>query len=269
MNVITITLKDNIAILTLDRAEKHNAMGNDLWRELPLALHEIAQNPEIRCLVINANGRHFSAGLDLDEANINPDGGESNQSTATKNQSLYRRIRYLQAGITELSKVAIPTIAAVHGACIGGGVDLIAACDIRLATTDATFSIREAKIAIVADLGSLQRLPSIIPKGVLFELALSGRDFTASEALQWGLVNRTTSPEDLLPTALELAEEIATNSPLATRGTKEILNSIYRRHEERDLEWVALWNTAFLQSDDLREAFQAFRERRRPQFRGC
>jgi enoyl-CoA hydratase len=270
VSVLTLDIEGPVAYLTLDRPTKSNAMGNEFWRELPTSLDAVATDPKIRCLVLKANGKHFSSGLDLDEAHLGAGfRGDNRTSRAAQSNDLYHHIHFLQSGITQLSRLTVPTIAAVHGLCIGGGIDLIAACDIRLATRDAMFSIRETKIAIVADLGSLQRLPSIMPKGILYELALSGRDFSASEALAWGLLNRTTSDqESLYTTTRELAEEIARNSPLATQGTKRVLNSIYQRHEDDDLERVALWNTAFLQSEDLEEAFSAFQQRRPPEFRG-
>jgi enoyl-CoA hydratase len=160
-------------------------------------------------------------------------------------------------------------IAAVHGYCIGGGVDLIAACDIRLASADAVFSVRETKIAIVADLGSLQRLPRIISMGHVAELAYTGKDVTADRARQMGLVNDVQADhESTLKAAAEMAAEIAANSPLAVQGTKAVLAAGEGRSVAEGLEYVAAWNAAFLPSEDLLEAMSAFVEKRPPTFSG-
>ena len=268
MAVITTEIEGSIGTIWLDRAEKLNAMGNQFWIDLPHAVTELEENPNVRVIVVLAKGRHFSVGLDLTESPLplNKDHASSQAVTATK---LYRRIKELQNAISSLDSCRKPTIAGIHGYCIGGGVDLISSCNMRLATTDATFSIREAKIAIVADIGSLQRLPQILPKGVLYELALTARDFSAKEAQDWGLVNTVVENVDQLQAAcLKLANEIASNSPLATMGTKEILDGIYNRNLSQDLDRVALWNSAFIESHDLNEAVSAFIEKRSATFKG-
>jgi len=158
----------------------------------------------------------------------------------------------------------------VHGYCIGGGVDLITACDIRLASGDAIFSVRETKVAIVADLGTLERLPRIVSAGHVAELAFTGKDIDAVRAEAIGLVNSLhgTSAEEVLAAATQLAEEIAANSPIAVRGTKAVLAANDGRTVEEGLDFVARWNTMYLQSNDLREAMTAFLERRAPDFTG-
>jgi len=164
----------------------------------------------------------------------------------------------------------VPVIAAVHGYCIGGGVDLITACDIRLASSNAIFSVREAKIAIVADLGTLQRLPRIIGAGHVAELALTGKDISAERAAQIGLVNHVCgdSASDVLAAAQELANEIAANSPLSVEGTKSVLAANDGKTVAEGLDYVARWNAMYIQSNDLREAMTAFLERRPPVFTG-
>jgi enoyl-CoA hydratase len=160
-------------------------------------------------------------------------------------------------------------IAAVHGWCIGGGVDLISACDIRMASADAVFSVRETKIAIVADLGTLQRLPGIVGRGHVNELALSGRDIPAERALQIGLVNDVLPDVDAChKAALALAAEIAANSPLVVQGTKAVLRAGEGRSVAEGLDYVGVWNAAFLRSNDLTEAMTAFLEKREPRFTG-
>jgi enoyl-CoA hydratase len=175
----------------------------------------------------------------------------------------------LQASISAVAGCPKPVIAAVHGYCIGGGVDLIAACDIRLASADAVFSVREAKVAIVADLGSLQRLPAIIGAGHLAELAFTGKDIDAARAKEIGLVNEVSSDaEAVRAAAAALAAEIAANSPVAVQGTKAVLAANDGRTVTEGLEYVATWNAGMLASDDLVEAMTAFVERRPPTFTG-
>jgi enoyl-CoA hydratase len=176
----------------------------------------------------------------------------------------------MQDSVTSIAELPIPVIAAVHGYCIGGGVDLICACDIRLCSGDAKFSVREAKVAIVADLGTLQRLPKIVSAGHVAELAYTGKDIGASRAAVIGLVNSVhgEDADDVLESAYELASEIAANSPLAVRGTKAVLAANEGRTVHEGLEFVARWNTMYLQSNDLKEAMTAFLEKRPPVFTG-
>jgi enoyl-CoA hydratase len=175
----------------------------------------------------------------------------------------------LQDAITAVARCTKPVIAAVHGYCIGGGVDLVAACDIRLASADAVFSVREAKMAIVADLGSLQRLPAIIGAGHLAELAYTGKDISAERAKEIGLVNDLAADSDgVLKAARSLAAEIAANSPIAVQGTKAVLAANEGRTVAEGLDYVATWNAGMLASDDLTEAVTAFMEKRPPRFTG-
>ncbi len=175
----------------------------------------------------------------------------------------------MQRSITAVAACPKPVIAAIHGYCIGGGVDLIAACDIRLASADAIFSVREAKVAIVADLGSLQRLPAIIGAGHLSELALTGKDIDADRAAAIGLVNHVyDGNESLMKEARALADEIGANSPLAVQGTKAVLAANDGRTVAEGLDYVATWNAGMLASDDLTEAMVAFMEKRPPNFTG-
>ena len=175
----------------------------------------------------------------------------------------------LQDAITAVARCPKPVVAAVHGYCIGGGVDLIAACDIRLGSADAVFSVREAKMAIVADLGSLQRLPAIIGAGHVAELAFTGKDISAERAKEIGLVNDVAADADgVLKAARALAAEIAANSPIAVQGTKAVLAANEGRTVAEGLDYVATWNAGMLASDDLTEAVTAFMEKRAPKFTG-
>jgi enoyl-CoA hydratase len=270
-DVIALQVDQHVATLWLDREEARNAMGSVLWRDLLRATAALGADDAIRALVIAAKGPHFSVGLDLKEASqhLLHDEGENPSRSASVNIT-YDNVRIMQDSITSLCELPFPVIAAVHGYCIGAGVDFISACDIRLASSDAIFSVREAKVALVADLGSLQRLPAIINAGHLAELAFTGKDITAERAAQIGLVNSVhgSGAADVLEAAYELAREIAVNSPLAVRGTKSVLKANDGHTVHEGLVFAARWNTMHLHSNDLKEAMTAFVERRAPVFTG-
>jgi enoyl-CoA hydratase len=268
-DVLTLEVDGHVATLWLDREEARNAMGSALWRDLPLAAAAVASDREIRVLVIAAKGPHFSVGLDLKEFGGGLAAGAASSSRAASSAKAYEAVRTMQASVTSIADLAIPVIAAIHGYCIGGGVDLVSACDVRLCDSLTKFSVRETKVAIVADLGSLQRLPKIISAGHLAELAYTGKDIDAQRALDIGLVNAVYgNADELLAGARSLALEIAQNSPLAVQGTKAVLAANDGRSVDEGLEFVARWNTMYLQSNDLREAMMAFVEKRPPVFNG-
>lgn len=269
-DVLTIEKEESIATIWLDRPDARNAMGPEFWRDLPLAVAELDEDDEVRAIVLAANGPHFSVGLDLKAmGGALSGGGESTTSPATRNAKTYAMIRSMQDSVSSVAKCTKPVIAAIHGYCIGGGVDLIAACDVRFASSDAIFSVREAKVAIVADIGSLQRLPKIIGMGHVMELALSGKDITAIRAAEIGLVNQAEGDKNhVVHVAKDLAREIAANSPLAVQGTKAVLNATDGKTVQEGLEFVAAWNTLYMNSNDLTEAMMAFLEKRPPKFEG-
>ena len=268
-DVLTLDVDAHVATLWLDRAEARNAMGSALWRDLPLAAAAVSSVKDIRVLIIAAKGPHFSVGLDLKEFGGGFTSQATSKSRAASNAQSYAGVRAMQASVTSIADLAVPVIAAIQGYCIGGGVDLVSACDLRLCASDAKFSVRETKVAIVADLGSLQRLPKIIGAGQVAELAYTGKDIDAARALAIGLVNAVfDTRDDLLAGARELASEIARNSPLAVQGTKAVLAANDGRSVDEGLEFVARWNTMYLQSNDLREAMTAFVEKRPPVFHG-
>jgi enoyl-CoA hydratase len=268
-DVLTLDVDAHVATLWLDREEARNAMGGALWRDLPLAAAAVSSVKDIRVLIIAAKGPHFSVGLDLKEFGGGFTSPATSKSRAASNAQSYAGVRAMQASVTSIADLAVPVIAAIHGYCIGGGVDLVSACDLRLCARDAKFSVRETKVAIVADLGSLQRLPKIIGAGHVAELAYTGKDIDAARALAIGLVNAVfDTRDDLLAGARELASEIARNSPLAVQGTKAVLAANDGRSVDDGLEFVARWNTMYLQSNDLREAMTAFVEKRPPVFHG-
>jgi Delta3,5-Delta2,4-dienoyl-CoA isomerase len=268
-DVLTIDVDGHVATLWLDRPEARNALGRALWKDLPRACAAIEADENVRAVVLAARGPHFSVGLDLKELAGPLVDAVPATSAAAANAASYAAVREMQAAVSALADLAVPVIAAVHGYCIGGGVDLICAADIRLASGDALFSVRETKVAIVADLGTLQRLPLIIGAGHVAELAFTGDDISAQRAEKIGLVNAVhDSALDVLSAALELATRIAGNSPLAVRGTKAVLRAANARAIADGLDFVARWNTMYLKSNDLAEAMTAFVERRPPVFRG-
>jgi enoyl-CoA hydratase len=274
--VLTLEQDEFVATLWLDRPEARNAMGMDLWRDLPRAMAALSEDSSVRVVVIAAKGPHFSVGLDLKAMGSvlsggggEPGGGGSASSMAARARGARTEVLRLQDSITSVAECPKPVIAAVHGYCIGGGVDLIAACDIRLSSADAIFSVREAKMAIVADLGSLQRLPAILNAGHLAELAFTAKDVSAERAKEIGLVNDVCGDaEGVLKAASELATEIAANSPIAVQGTKAVLKANEGRSVAEGLDYVATWNAGMLASDDLVEAVTAFMEKRSPKFTG-
>jgi enoyl-CoA hydratase len=269
--VLSLDVDSHVATLWLDREEARNALGSALWRDLPKATAAVANDPTIRVLIIAAKGPHFTVGLDLKEFGGSLVGDHvPARSKSASSATSYKAVRIMQDAISSIADLAIPVIAAVHGYCIGGGVDIITACDIRLCAEDATFSVRETKVAIVADLGTLQRLPKIVSAGHVAELAYTGKDIDASRAAAIGLVNwvHGDSGDAVLQAAIQLAHEIAANSPLAVQGTKAVLAANDGRSIAEGLEFVAKWNTMYLQSNDLREAMTAFVEKRTPVFNG-
>jgi enoyl-CoA hydratase len=274
--VLTIEQQEHVATVWLNRPEARNAMGEDFWRDLPRAMAAVGEDNSVRVVVVAAKGSQFSAGLDLKTmGGLVSDGSSPGDrptappSAAVRARSTRATVIRLQASISSVAQCPKPVIAAVHGYCIGGGVDLVAACDIRLASADATFSVREAKVAIVADIGSLQRLPAIISAGHLAELAYTGKDISAARAKEIGLVNDVSpDAEGVLKAAYELANEIAANSPVAVQGTKAVLAANDGRTVAEGLDYVATWNAGMLASDDLIEAMTAFLEKRAPKFTG-
>ncbi|MFI7118911.1 crotonase/enoyl-CoA hydratase family protein [Amycolatopsis sp. NPDC049868] len=266
---LKVEIDGHVAEVTLLGPSKGNAMGPDFWRELPIVFRALDADPQVRAVVLTGSGKHFSYGLDLPA--MMPGWGEmlGGDALAGPRTKFLDEVRSLQASVSSVAECRKPVIAAISGWCIGGGVDVIAAADIRLASADAKFSVREVKVAIVADLGSLQRLAPIIGEGHLRELALTGKDIDAARAEKIGLVNDVYADQDtLLAEARKLAGEIATNPPLVVQGTKNVLSANTERQVADGLRYVSAWNAAFLPSKDLGEAVQAFLERRAPEFRG-
>lgn len=265
--VLSVALDDAVATVFLDNPERRNAMGPAFWAELPAVMATLSDSPDVRAVVVAAKGRDFSVGLDLKSMGGGPP--RAGESGSEQRSRTYREIKHLQRSITSVAECPKPVIAAIHGWCIGGGVDLATACDIRLASADTRFSVRETKVAITADVGTLQRLPKVLSAGHVAELVYTGKDVDADRARAIGLVNDVFVDADAtLVAARAMAAEIAANSPIAVQGSKAVLRAGDAMTVDQSLDYVALWNAAFLQSDDLVEAMRAFMEKRPPRFTG-
>lgn len=263
---IEIERDGHVATLWLNRPAKLNAMSADMWRDIPAAMAEIDADDSARVVILAARGPAFTVGIDIELlASLQPGDG----SRAESSMQLYRTIRDLQRTASCFSESPKPAIAAIHGYCLGGGMDLITACDIRVAARDATFSIRETRMGLVADVGTLQRLPAIVGPAHTAELAYTGKDIDAGRALAIGLINEVfPTVEATLEAARETALQIAENSPLVIRGIKKALAGNEGRTVDQALDIAAQWNAAFLISNDLTEAVSAYLEKRKPDFTG-
>jgi enoyl-CoA hydratase len=270
-DVLTLEIKGHVATLWLDRPEKRNAMSQVFIADLPRAMAAIGEDSAIRVAVIAARGKSFSVGIDLASLG-NVGGGKGGEAVSGASASLRQMeaTRAFQNAITSVAQCPVPVIAAIHSHCIGAGMDLVTACDIRLAAEDVIFGVRETKIGIVADVGTLQRLPAIVGAGQVAELAYTGKDIGAAREEKIGLVNDVyVDAEAVYAAALELAEEIAANAPLAVRGTKFVLQQGEDLTTEQSLLLNGLWTmVTTLNSNDLGEAMQAFMEKRPANFTG-
>jgi len=265
----TIDVSDHVANLVLSRPDELNTMTRDFWVELGDVLEEINNNAEVRVVVMSSTGKHFCAGMDLSAFsngvdNI-PDGKKPDH--ARIGEAVYRVAKELQGYISTLEKIRVPVIAAIQGGCIGGAVDLVTACDIRLASKDAFFCIQEINIGMAADVGTLQRLPKIIPDSKMREMAYTGRRMYADEAKETGLVSDTyETQEKMLAAANELAKVIASKSPVAIYGLKAVMNYSRDHSVNEGLEYNALWSGAMLSQKDMTEAITANIEKRDASF---
>uniref|UniRef100_A0A3P8VC65 Enoyl CoA hydratase 1, peroxisomal n=2 Tax=Cynoglossus semilaevis TaxID=244447 RepID=A0A3P8VC65_CYNSE len=256
---------ENITHVELHRPEKINAMNKAFWREMVECFNEISSDPDCRVVLVSAAGKIFTAGVDLMDLSgeiLQPKGDD----VARISWNLRQIIVKFQETFSVIEKCPKPVVVAVHGACIGGGVDLITACDIRLCSQDAWFQVKEVDIGLAADVGTLQRLPKVIgSRSLVNELALTARKMFADEAKSCGLVSRVfPDKEAMMAAALELAAEIAARSPVAVQGTKA--NLIYSRDHSVDegLNYMATWNMSMLQTQDLIKSAQAAMEKKSP-----
>lgn len=260
-----VEIGGSVAHLRMSRPEALNTLCREFWSELPEIVGRLEDEGGVRVIVISSAGRHFSAGLDL--ALLQSVLVEEDAAVARARAGLRSLVLELQQSLSCLEKARMPVIAAVQGGCIGGGVDLISACDMRYCSADAFFCIQEINIGITADVGTLQRLPKIVPGGVVRELAYTGRRLPAARAREIGLVNEVyPSPEEMLEDVIEIAREIAARSPLAVWGSKEMLNYARDHGVAEALDYIATWQPGMLEVKDVLEAVRAGQEKREPVF---
>jgi enoyl-CoA hydratase len=265
-DALDITFEDGVAQIRFNRPDKANALDAPAWQALRQAMHWLDTTPEAHVGVLAANGTHFCAGIDLSmlhgiTTRVDPCDGR-------QREALRRTILDLQDVVTSIERCRKPVIAAIHGACVGAGVDIVTACDFRHCSADAFFAVKEVDVGLVADVGTLQRLPRLVGDGMCRELAYTGRRVAGAEAERIRLVNACHASAEALHAAVcQLAHDIAAKSPLVIRGTKEMLGYA-REHGTADaLNHVATWNAAMLLSEDLSEALAAARDKRKPRFR--
>ncbi len=264
---LTVTLENHIVTVRLNRPEKANAMNVDMWQEIRQAFRWVDDTPDARVAILEGDGKLFTAGIDL-EMMMGMGATIHNDCEARMRENLRRVILDMQDTLTSLERCRKPVLAAIHGGCVGGGIDLITCADMRYCSSDAYFTIKEIDIGMTADVGTLQRLPKLIGEGMARELAYTGRRFTAAEARDMRLVNQVFDSREALQAGVrEMAATIAAKSPLAIRGTKEMI-TYARDHSVADsLNYIATWNAAMLLSDDLQEAMMANMGKRPAEFK--
>ena len=253
-----LEIDDGIAHLSMNKPDTFNSMTRIFWKELPDIIKDIDKNSKARVIVLSGQGKHFSAGMDL--ANFAPSEKTSEKKDPARlREAFYHEVLELQDAFTALEECRMPTIAAIQGACVGGAIDMVAACDMRYCTENAFFKIAEVDIGIAADVGTLQRLPTLIPIGVVRELAYTGRKFNSAEAKTLGLVNEVyDSEENLHAEVNKISKTIASKSPLVTRVIKKQINYA-RDHSVKDsLDYHAAWNSSLISGSDMEEAMTSY-----------
>jgi len=266
-----VEINGGVAHLRMNRPDAYNSMIPEFWKELPELVDGIDREGEARVIVVSSTGKHFSAGMDLSVftggSDLLGDGGV--QETGRQRAHLWQTVLKLQDTFSCFERARVPVLAAVQGGCIGGAVDMVTAADCRYASADAFFCVQEINIGMTADVGTLQRLPKLIPEGVARELAYTGDRMPAARAKEVGLVNEVFGDhESLVAGVLEIAGRIATKSPLAVWGTKEVVN-FARDHSVADsLRYMAGWQSGMFQPADMLESFTAKSEGRDGNFEG-
>ena len=261
-----INIEQHIAHVRINRPEKVNALDAIGWQELGQVFRALDQNSDVRVIILSGEGKLFCAGADqafLMQGVLKID----DESPGHARERLHQEILELQESVSAIETCRKPVLAAVHNACVGGGVDIISACDMCYATEDAFITIAEIDIGIVADLGTLQRLPRILPKGIVRELTYTGRRMGAAEGKERGLFNEVfPNKEAMLTHVMNIATLIASKSPIAVRGGKQSLNHTQNHSVEEGLERIATWNAGMLLNHDLSEAFAALNGKKRTNF---
>ena len=262
---LKVSIKDKIAHIQLCRPKQLNTMNAAFWRELPAVVKAIDREAAARVIVISSTGKHFTAGMDLKAF--------SNMSTSTggeparTGESFRRMVLELQDAFNTLENARMPVLVAIQGACVGGGMDMVCAADSRYCTADAFFTIKETALAMTADLGTLQRLPHLMPQGLVRELAYTSRKFAATEALNTGFVNAVfETQQEMLTEVMAIARQIVRQSPMAVTGTKEMINYSRDHGVAESLSYMATWQAGMFSLPDLQRVMQAQMEKREADF---
>ena len=269
MKCFGLTIENHVAHVVMNRPDKRNSMIREFWEELPQLVRDIDNGSKARVIVISSTGPHFTSGLDTSLfGDLAYSDAETKEEQALQAQSIfYNEVTRLQKTFTALEAARIPILIAIQGGCIGGGLDLITACDMRYATKDAFFTLFETNLAMTADVGTFPRLAKLIPEGYVKEMAYTGKRITAADALRFGLINELyDSQEEMLSAVLEIAHDIASKAPLAVHGCKKMIN-YSRDHSTADtLDYVAVWNASQFKIEEILEAMNAMREKRKGNF---
>ena len=263
-----VEINNSIAHIRFNRPEKRNSMNEDFWRLFPKEVEELDDSGEIRALIVSSTGPHFSAGIDLSMFKDDVVEHETNQELGRSRGYFIQQLKFLQRAASCLEDARFPVIAAVQGGCIGGGIDLITAADIRVCTKDAFFLIEEINVGLAADIGTIQRLPKIIPAGIAREWTMMGEKISAERAKEVGLVSSLhESHEEMIDSAFEMAEKLASKTPLAMWVTKEVLNYSRDHSVKEGLDNVALWNAATLHKEDVMTTMMSKMQKKKPEYR--
>ncbi|PQA87988.1 crotonase/enoyl-CoA hydratase family protein [Hyphococcus luteus] len=262
----TLDIAEGVAHLRFSRPDKFNSFIPEFWRELPEAVNDISDNAKARVIVLSAEGKHFTAGMDI---SVFMSGGldapPDNREAAA--EALRYQVKELQATFSALENARQPVLAAIQGGAVGAGVDLASACDCRYASADAFFCVQETAIGMTADVGTFPRLVKIIPEGWARQMAYTAERVPAAKAKEIGLVNEVyDTHEALLEGVMEIAGQIAAHSPLAVSGCKQMINYSRDHSTEDALDYIALWNAGMLRPDDIKESYMAKSEKRAPKF---
>ena len=263
-----VTLGEHIAHVVMNRPEKRNNMNRAFWDELPALIERLDAEAEVRVILISSTGPHFCGGIDV--SMFAPEPGQATGGVHEKKQRPLRfldTVKRMQHSFSVMEACRLPVLVAVQGGCIGGGIDMVTAADMRYATRDAFFTIYETKIGMTADVGTFPRIVKLMPEGLVRELAYTGRRMPADEALAHGLVNRVfDTQDDMLAGVMEIAREIAANAPLAVHGCKRAISYSRDHTTQEGLDWIGLWNASNLHNDEIIEAMSARGEDRVPDF---
>jgi enoyl-CoA hydratase len=263
-----VEVNNSIAHIRFNRPEKRNSMNEDFWTMFPKEVEELDDSGEIRALIVSSTGPHFSAGIDLSMFKDDIVESETDNEIGRSRGYFLQQLKFLQNAVSCLEAARFPVVTAVQGGCIGGGIDLITAADIRICTKDAFFLIEEINVGLAADIGTIQRLPKIIPAGIAREWTMLGEKVSADRAKEVGLVSSLhDNHEEMMNNAFEIAEKLASKTPLAMWVTKETLNYSRDHTVKESLENVALWNAATLHKEDVMSTMMSKMQKKKPEYR--